>query len=222
LGTRHEVIANALQVRHTEVCARFTNYRLELVNNESSSSQFPETINQTSTPHWNKPEVWLESEIDCLAALAMLARGDRLLETTSNNPDSNQFLLELQKTARDPEERFRLLSTRYRHPLNIGLSSEEAICEHLLERLMVADRACAQQHSIEALYEPDLLLKLNLLAIKSASCNDLRYLDSLNYFYELIPMGWRPKSETAWLLITYLVFYARALEVCSCQIETCA
>ena len=152
----------------------------------------------------------------------MLARGEKLSETSLSTPDSNRFLSELQETTRDPKERFRLLSTRYRQPLNIALQSEEAICEYLLERLMVADRPRVEQQSIEALCEPDLLLKLNLLALKSASCSDLRYLDALNYFFELIPPGWRPKSDTAWLLVTYLIFYARALEVCLCQIEVCA
>ena len=149
----------------------------------------------------------------------MLARGEKILETGSTPPDANEFLADLKRTAREPVERFRLLLTRYGHPLNIALSSEATICEHLLERLMVVDRSRAEQQSVDALYEPDVLLKLNLLAIKSALCNDLRYIDALNYVYELIPVAWRPKSEYAWLFVTYLIFYARALEVCSCQIE---
>lgn len=221
MGIRHEVIANTLQDRYHEVCARFANTSIDLPNADSSTTfqHFRKTINNPSPPQLNKPTAWLDCEFDCLTSLAMLASGANMLDTGSNPPDPNEFLADLKKTAREPVERFSLLLKRYRQPLNIALSSEASICEHLLERLMVADRARAEQQSIDALYEPDVLLKLNLVAIKSALGNDLRFIDALNYFYELFPSGWRPKSEYAWLFLSYLIFYARALEVCSCQIE---
>ena len=182
----------------------------------------PKSINTSTFEKLEKPDVWLDCDFNCLDALATLAGEKRIAATESPRPDTGDFLKELKAAARRPDERVRLLLTRYRHPLNIAANSEALVCEHLLERLMVADRAQAERQSITILNEPDLLLKLNLIAIKSAHCDDLRYLDALNYIYELSPPDWLPKSEYAWLFGTFLIFYARALEVCSCQIEKCA
>jgi len=71
----------------------------------------------------------------------------------------------------------------------------------------------------------DLLLKLNLTAIQAliappivaaqidnASLTiDLRFLDALNYYHELIPANWRPHAQHHWLLVSYLALYTRAL-----------
>jgi len=58
----------------------------------------------------------------------------------------------------------------------------------------------------------DLLLRLNLIAIYASFTIDLRYLDALNYYYELLPSAWRPESHS-WLRVSFLNFYARALAV---------
>jgi len=63
-----------------------------------------------------------------------------------------------------------------------------------------------------ALDVDDLLLKLNLIAINASVSPDLRYLDALNYYYELLPAGWYPESPQNWLRVSFLTFYARALE----------
>ena len=98
---------------------------------------------------------------------------------------------------------------RYRHPLNIAAPSEDEVREHLLERLMVSDRARIEQNaSVDA---DDLLLKLNLIAINASLSRDLRYLDALNYYYELLPAAWYPESPQNWLRGSFLTFYARAL-----------
>jgi hypothetical protein len=220
LGTRYEVIADALRSRLVDVCERFLNVRTGL--KELDSQVFPPlplSINTSTFRNLEKPEVWLDCEFNGLDAIATLAGANGIAATESPMPDTGDFLKKLKASARQPDERFRLLLTRYRHPLNVAANSESLVCEHLLERLMVADRAQAERQSIAVLHEPDLLLKLNLIAIKSALCDDLRYLDALNYIYELSQPEWLPKSEYGWLFVTYLIFYARALEVCSCQIE---
>lgn len=51
---------------------------------------------------------------------------------------------------------FQLLTARYRNPLNFATRTEHDVQEHLLERLMVADRARIERHSLEALNADDL------------------------------------------------------------------
>jgi len=70
---------------------------------------------------------------------------------------------------------------------------------------MVADRARIEHGSLPLINADDLLLRLNLIAIYSSFTADLRYLDALNYYYELLPADW--------LRIPFLSFYARALAV---------
>ena len=76
---------------------------------------------------------------------------------------------------------------------------------------MVSDRAHLEQESSSRLDADDLLLKLNLIAINASLTHDLRYLDALNYYYELLPPAWYPESLQNWLRVSFLAFYARAL-----------
>ena len=78
---------------------------------------------------------------------------------------------------------------------------------------MVADRSRIEQHELHLLDADDLLLRLNLIAIYASFTSDLRYLDALNYYYELMPQAWYPKSLHNWLRVSFLSFYVRALEV---------
>ena len=78
---------------------------------------------------------------------------------------------------------------------------------------MVPDRARIEQQSLHLLDTGDLLLRLNLIAIYASFTNDLRYLDALNYYYELLPSDWYPKSPHNWLRVSFLSFYVRALVV---------
>ena len=111
-------------------------------------------------------------------------------------------------SVRDPQQRFELLTTRYLHPLNVAAPSEHRIREHLLERLMVADRTRIEQQSLHLLNADDLLLRLNLIAIHASFTTDLRYLDALNYYYELLPSDWSTNNS---LRLSFLNFYLRAL-----------
>ena len=159
---------------------------------------------------WTAPRAWFQSSCESLAAIQILAR-DEEIECIEVEPPVSTFFNDLHAASRDPYQRFQLLTMRYRHPLNIAAPSEDKVREHLLERLMVSDRARLEQNSSHLLDADDLLLKLNLIAINASVSHDLRYLDALNYYYELLPADWYPESPHNWLRVSFLTFYMRAL-----------
>jgi hypothetical protein len=183
LDTRQQIIANALRQRHDEV--------------RKTASQ--------PLGKWSAPVAWFESKGDYLSAIRALATDEELECIEGALPDEPEFFDALQVSMREPQRRFELLTTRYLHPLNIAAPSERRVREHLLERLMVADRARIEQHSLHRLNADDLLLRLNLIAIYASFTTDLRYLDALNYYYELLPADWYPQHSY------FLNFYLRAL-----------
>lgn len=162
---------------------------------------------------WTEPESWFEGKSDSLTAIRALAAREELECIATGPPEESSFFYDLQASIREPQRRFDLLTTRYLHPLNIAAPSEHRIREHLLERLMVADRSRIEQRSLHLLNADDLLLRLNLIAINSSFTDDLRYLDALNYYYELLPSAWYPNSSHNWLRVSLLSFYLRALAV---------
>jgi hypothetical protein len=164
-------------------------------------------------PDWDVPSSWASVECDCFTALQVLALGDHLSSTLVEPPSSVDFLRSLKAEGVDCEQRFKLLTERYSYPLNFITPSEDAIREHVLERLMVQDRRRLEGRSLSAVEVDDFLLKLNLVAIFASCTTDLRFLDALNYYYEVSPSHWRPHARNQWLLVTYLAFYARALAV---------
>jgi hypothetical protein len=159
---------------------------------------------------WAAPRTWFQSNNESLAAIRLLASHGEI-ECIEVAPLDSSFFNDLHAARRDPGQRFQLLTMRYRHPLNIAAPSEAEVREHLLERLMVSDRAGLEQDSSPRLYADDLLLRLNLLAINASVSHDLRYLDALNYYYELLPAAWYPESPQNWLRVSFLTFYVRAL-----------
>jgi hypothetical protein len=162
---------------------------------------------------WTAPETWYESRCDSLTTIRALAAGEQVECIEATPPDESSFFEDLQVSTREPQRRFELLTSRYLHPLNVAASSEQRVREHLLERLMVADRSRIEQHSLHLLNADDLLLRLNLIAIYASFTTDLRYLDALNYYYELLPSDWYPESPHNWLRVSFLNFYVRALAV---------
>ena len=162
---------------------------------------------------WTAPKTWFASRSDSLTTIRALA-ADELVECIEAvPPDEPVFFDDLQASIREPQRRFELLTARYLHPLNVAVPSEQGIREHLLERLMVVDRSRLEQHSLHLLNADDFLLRLNLIAIYAAFTTDLRYLDALNYYYELLPSAWYPESPHNWLRVSFLSFYVRALAV---------
>jgi len=162
---------------------------------------------------WSAPETWFESRSDSLSAIRALAADEVVECIEAAPPEESGFFDDLQASIREPQRRFELLTTRYLHPLNVAAPSEHRVREHLLERLMVADRSRIEQHSLHLLNADDLLLRLNLIALYASFTTDLRYLDALNYYYELLPSTWYPESPHNWLRVSFLNFYVRALAV---------
>ena len=186
MDTRQQIIANALRQRYDEV----------------------RKITSQPLSKWTTPVPWFESRSDSLTAIRALAADEPVEFVETAPPDEPALFNDLQASIRDPQRRFELLTMRYLHPLNVAASSEHRVREHLLERLMVADRARIEQHSLHLLNRDDLLLRLNLIAIYASFTTDLRYLDALNYYYELLPSDWSPNNS---LRLSFLNFYLRAL-----------
>ena len=186
MDTRQQIIANALRQRYDEI-------------SKSASQPFSK---------WSAPVAWFESRGDLLTVIHALASDEPVDCIETSPPVESEFFDALQASVRDPQRRFELLTTRYLHPLNVAAPSEHRIREHLLERLMVADRARIEQHSLGLLNPDDLLLRLNLIAIYASFTTDLRYLDALNYYYELLPSDWCSNNS---LRLSFLNFYLRAL-----------
>jgi hypothetical protein len=162
---------------------------------------------------WTAPKRWFASSSDSLTAICTLAADEPVECIEVSAPDEPVFFDDLQASTRAPQRRFELLTTRYLHPLNIAAPSEQRVREHLLERVMVADRSRLEQHSVQLLNADDFLLRLNLIAIYASFTADLRYLDALNYYYESLPSSWCPASTHNWLRVSFLNFYVRALAV---------
>ena len=203
------LISKSLKQRHSDVCERL----LAL----PTSSDFANKLNRHfQSPNLSArrdiPETWLNSQQSCLLSLQALAL-DESIELSAGVPEMprDEFYEILILAARNPEQRFVLLTTEYSFPLNFLHPSEEKIREHVLERLMVQDRAVIERKSFGAVESDDLFLRLNLIAIQAAISTDLRFIDALNYYYELLPSSWYPASQHPWLLNSFLALYAKAL-----------
>lgn len=157
------------------------------------------------------PAGWADTDADCLTSLRALALGGAMPLRRAEPPPVDAFVKDLAASRNDPERRFRLLAERYVWPLNFCRAGEDVAREHVLTRLMVQDRARLERETLEAADADDLLLRLNLLALHASRTSDLRFLDALNYYYELLPAEWRPRGRHGWLLASYLALYARAL-----------
>ena len=144
--------------------------------------------------------------------MRLLAKNEEL-ECIDVEPLDSSFFTDLQAASKNPRYRFQLLTMRYLHPLNIAAPSEVDVRELLLERLMINDRARLEEGALDLLDANDLFLRLNLIAINASLSDDLRYLDALNYYYELLPANWHPEPAQNWLRESFLTFYARALAV---------
>lgn len=156
------------------------------------------------------PVRWMEGNFDCLASLRRLSLGEPLDLRSGTVPSLSTFLLDV-SSSHDPGASFQLLSGRYHCPLNFTLPAEDGVREWVLTRVMVHERALIEKKSVQAIHAEDLLLKLNLVALEACAGSDLRFLDALNYYYELLPSAWHPPGQHDWLLVSYFCLYARAL-----------
>jgi hypothetical protein len=217
MNTRREIIAGALTQRYREVCGeRLGNVapadfgeHADFVS--SVVGRFGEAGSNTSVNDAGCLDIWMESNIDCLAAIRQLALGQPLEVVSGNRSSTADFVRELIESRAQPARRFQLLTQRYACPLNFAVEGEEAVREYVLERLMVQDRARIEQRSVKSVDSNDVLLRLNLIAIYAARSPDLRFIDALNYYYEMIPPNWRTEGHNNWLQVSYLALYALAL-----------
>ena len=192
-GTSGEIASFASQVR------------------EQLSTSSPADINNEASG-MNAFDYWAMSDTDCLSSLRALSLGEPLQLQRGTRPPLDDYIKSLVDARTNPERRFQLLVERYSCPLNFTLDAEDDAREYVLARLMANDRARIEKNSIERVASTDLLLRLNLVAVHAARTPDLRFLDALNYYYELLHDGWQPKDAQHYqLLISYFALYARAL-----------
>jgi hypothetical protein len=223
LSRRRELISIALSQRFATVCERITalessQYQeiAEFSTNVRLQLQAAKNRDVPQLEKWAAPDGWLNSDGDCLSALRSLILGEQISSTTPGEiASTEEFVQKLITATGDGPLQFELLTTRYRFPLNFLLATEEPGREYLLERLMVQDRARIERESVESLSADYLLLKLSLISIQASFTTDLRFLDALNYYYELLPLTWQPQSRHKWLLIAFFALYGRAL-LCYC------
>lgn len=217
---RREIISNALTERISELCGeripqlapeKFGEMKTFVSEvRERMLSASPADI-KNSTPDQRAPRGWTTSDTDCLSSLRALCLDGQLQLHSGQQPPIDLFLKALDDSRRHPERRFQILAERYACPLNFTLPAEDEAREHVLTRLMAQTRARIEKDSVRAVDSDDLLLKLNLTALHASLAGDLRFLDALNYYYELLPATWQPHAQHNWLLASYLAFYARAL-----------
>jgi len=150
---------------------------------------------------------WVDCDASFLDSLCMIALGGRLEHRPSDRGPAPLSALELNKLSRN--DRINALCARYRCPLSMGVESESDVAEELLRQLMVPDRA-----KLEAGEEFDVdlvLLKLNLVGIRAMITRDLRFLDALNYFYELPRRSLARMRTNPRFLVFWLCIYAQLL-----------
>lgn len=215
MSEREALIAAALSARFGELCDCVS--RLSPANFGEMSGFVSEVRAKLvdiaavgATGRLRLPTSWLEADSDCLNSLRRLALGESLPAQPASQPESEGFVQKLRATRNDGEQAFLLLTQRYACPLNFALQSESQTQEYVLERLMVQDRLRIEKNSMDDA-APDLLLRLNLIAVHASTSSDLRFLDALNYYYELIPSNWRSHADHDWLLVSYFALYARAV-----------
>ena len=165
----------------------------------------------SSLTPFSRPAEWVSADTDCLTSLRVLSLHGPKTMPRAPHPPPGEFLnqLKVKTAARKPV--FSLLAERYAWPLNFSFRAEDDNREYLLMRLMTADRARIENNSAGAVNTEDLLLKLNLISVHASTATDLRFLDALNYYYELLATTEFPESQYAWLLISWFALYARAL-----------
>lgn len=226
MSMRIKIISHALKERFHDVTVEV----MPRLSTESVGSEVAPFVNDVRQKLTNasladvrnfmgdikEPVAWMESQEETTFGAALFARALgypqhlHLVEP----PPVEPFLELLTASRADPKLRVQLLTERYVNPLNFTLPQEREVREFVLTRLMANERARIEKGSIETVNADDLLVMLNCVAVYAACGTDLRFLDALNYYYELLPMGWhRGAKQQAVLLASYLALYAGALAI---------
>jgi hypothetical protein len=210
-------MSNALKERFREVCDEprlstaacgpvnfFQDVRLKLYGISIADMR-------NLIPYPRGLDYWTTSDIGFRRSLLLLSLGHRPEFPSGERPRVAPFMELLTASRADPERRTQLLAERYSSPLNFTLPSEDEVREYVLARLMTHDRAGLERASHADVNGNDLLLKLNLVAVHAARTTDLRFLDALNYYYELPRAMWPSQACDDALMASYHALYAQAL-----------
>ncbi len=107
-------------------------------------------------------------------------------------------------------------------PYSIIHPDQEWLQEELLRQVMVPDRKRLEDHRLSELDHDFALLKLNLLALVAGVHRSLRHLDAVNYWYERLPIYWKPRGNHHWLLASLVGVYVQALSMTATGSRECA
>lgn len=144
-------------------------------------------------------------------ALFSLVLDEPLQLASADHPPVEPFMEQLTATSR-PKQRVELLMERYSYPLNFTLPEEDLVREYTLTRVMSRHRSLIEKGSFESADGDELMVMLNLIAVHATCAPDLRFLDALNYYYELLPKSWFVRVQLQGVLFaSYFALYARAL-----------
>ncbi|MDT4954041.1 MAG: hypothetical protein QOJ02_2179 [Acidobacteriota bacterium] len=217
MSTSRELISNALKERFREVCDE-----PRLSTAASGPANFFQDVRQKlygispadarkliSYPRGL--DYWTTSDAGFRRSLLALSLGHQTELRPSEQPPVALFMKLLAASRADPQQRTQLLAERYGSPLNFTLPSEDEAREYVLMRLMTHDRAGLEKEDSVKVNGDDLLLKLNLVAVQAARTTDLRFLDALNYYYELPRAVWPIQACDDSLMASYHALYAQAL-----------
>lgn len=212
-----QLISQAVVRRLAEVCGRvnqmdshaFGEMGLFVTSVKEVLRAKPDRISKLT--RFPPPESWASAYTDCLTSLRALSLPGPKAIRSEPQPEHDRFFNQLKMIHAAREPVFALLAERYAWPLNFSLDEEGEVREYVLMRLMTTCRTRIENESIAAVNLDDLLLELNLIGVHASATTDLRFLDALNYYYELLPATIFPESQHGWLLVSWYALYARAL-----------
>jgi hypothetical protein len=216
---RRELISNALKERFKEVSeGRIPRLEAAASGPASFFAEVREKLSAISSADANDlivrrrgPDSWTTSPAGCRRSLMALSLGVPFDFQPGERPPLEPFMGLLNASRADAEVQVQLLSERYSDPLNFALPEEAEAREYVLARLMSHDRAQVERGRGGRFNRDGLLLKLNLVAVVGSRTADLRFLDALNYYYELGPAWTSPAGHDDTLLASYFALYAQTL-----------
>lgn len=158
-------------------------------------------------------DYWATSQAGCRRSLILMSLGLPPDFQREEHEPVEPFMEILRAVRDDSKLSYNLLLDRYSSPLSFTFPKDVEVREYVLMRLMTHDRARAEKGALTPLDKQEVLLKLNLVAVHSARTSDLRFLDALNYYYELLPALRSPTGHDDSPLASYLALYGQALAV---------
>ncbi len=223
---RNALIKRALLQRHREVCGKIQELPIGVsLDVEPFLSQVRQITSDRAAGDLQciAPLKWYKSTegCDCFVSLRKVVLREELPMIECSAPAGSDFVRKLRASANNSSERVRLLMSRYVNPINFSAPSEIDVREYVLGRLMVQDRARIERESFESVADTDVILRLALVAIHCCTNADWRFLDALNYYFELLPSSTHSSTQNSWLFASFLALYARALRHRSGEIDAC-